>query len=80
MALSDQMFDRVLQHVPAEWIRGQECELQEMIARLRARRQRVPALLAEALTPLPEPIRVETLNGSVETAPTPAASNFVAAG
>ena len=50
MALPDQVFDGILQYVPAEWIRGEERKVPEMIARLRARRNRVPALLAEALT------------------------------
>src|ERR1039457_5863644 len=50
MALPDQVFDGILQYVPAEWIRGEERKVRERIARWRARRNRVPALLAEALT------------------------------
>jgi hypothetical protein len=52
MALPDQVFDGILQCVPAEWLCGEERELQEMIALLRARRNRVPALLAEAVASL----------------------------
>lgn len=52
-ALPDRVFNGILERVPAEWIRGEERELQELFAELLARRNRVPALLAEALRSRP---------------------------
>jgi len=53
-AMPDQAFDQILHYVPAEWVCGEERAFQQMIARLRARRNLVPALLAQALMSRPD--------------------------
>jgi hypothetical protein len=76
MALPQRVLDEILQCVPAEWICGEERQARELIARLLARRNLVPLLLAQTLASLPEVGRGEQAWGESkgQASPTPRAS------